>query len=67
MRQYIFRVPCQQVWTVVTDAVDANQAWEHIRSRNYLVIHQTEGNTPSGKTELVRVQEINGGENNETT
>lgn len=58
MKRFIFSIPCKEVWTVMTEARDENEAWEKIRKRDYYKIYAMEGDTPTGKTELVGVQEL---------
>lgn len=69
MIRFTFNIPCQQVWTVSTVADTDEEAWENIRERKYHLLYQKDGNTPSGKVELVGKQVINteGNDNGKTT
>lgn len=61
MKRYVFNVPCPRVWTVYIEAASETQAWTKLRKRQYFFMFDAEGTTPSGKSELVRITDINGG------
>ena len=65
MNLYLFNVPCQEVWTVSTKANSEDEAWKNIKLRRYMKLHAAEGNTSSGKTELVATMALPEGEDEE--
>lgn len=55
---YTFDAICKEVWRVTTVARSKTEAWDKIRRRDYIKLYSKEGTTPSGKTELVAVEEL---------
>lgn len=58
MKRFKFHIPCTEVWVVQVDAYDEDAAWNKVRKRQYQKLYSSEGNTPTGKTELVAVHTL---------
>jgi hypothetical protein len=61
VKRFIFHVPVQNISVVTLDAPNEVEAWDAVKHGNYFEMYSMPGCTPSGKTELVGVQELEGG------
>jgi hypothetical protein len=61
MKRFIFHVPIQSISVVTLDAQTEADAWDAVQHGKYYEMYSMPGTTPTGKTELVGVQELEGG------